>query len=103
MTYQLVLQWTTELEDGYDELIAMETSLEGAIPAAVGDVDGHDLGSGEMNLFVDTDDPQGAFRAASSALGGNPRWAAVRAGYGAVDGDDYTVLWPPALEQFRVA
>ena len=100
--YQLVLQWTTEFEEDYDVLIAMEEILEKSIPATDGDVDGHDLGTGEMNLFVYTDDPARAFRAASSALGTHPRWGAVRAGYRPVDGDAYIVLWPSTLERFLV-
>lgn len=100
--YQLVLQWTAEFEDDYDVLIAMEETLERFISATEGDVDGHDIGSAEMNLFVFTDDPVRAFQAAFSALGSNPRWAAVRAGYRPLDGDDYTVLWPPTLERFFV-
>ena len=101
--YQLVLQWSTGFENDYDVLIAMEETLEWSISSAEGDVDGHDLGLNEMNLFIHTDHPARAFQAASSALGSNPRWVAVRAGYRSVDGDDYTVLWPPTLKRFFVS
>ena len=102
MKYQLVLQWTTGLEDDHAALIAMEEALERSMPAGAGDVDGHDLGSGEMNLFVHTDDPARTFAAASRALGDDPRWVVVRAGYRLVDGDDHVVLWPPTLDRFSV-
>lgn len=42
--YQLVLQWTTELEDDDDVLVALKGTLEGSVPVEAGDVDGHDLG-----------------------------------------------------------
>jgi hypothetical protein len=101
--FLLVLQWAVEADDDYDALIDMESTLEQSIPAAHGDVDGHDYGSGEMNLFIYTDEPLQAFKDAQAALLRDRRWLDVRAAYRPVDGDQYVVLWPATLQQFQVA
>jgi hypothetical protein len=103
MEFILVLQWSATSGADFDALIAMEDSLESDLDEAHGHVDGHDFGSGEMNLFVHTDDPIAAFRDAKTSLGADPRWAGVRAAYRAADGDDYTIVWPETLQGFSVS
>ncbi|WP_203338307.1 hypothetical protein [Nocardioides limicola] len=103
MEFILVLQWPTASEADYDALIAMEYALETDLAEAHGYVDGHDFGSGEMNLFIHTDLPLDAFRDAQASLGADSRWAAVRAAYRATDGDEYTVVWPVMLQDFSVS
>jgi hypothetical protein len=103
MKFILVLQWPSASSDDYDALIAMEDTLETHLAEAHGFVDGHDFGSGEMNIFVHTDTPLEAFRDAQACLGSDPRWADLRAAYRPLDGDLYTVLWPETLEQFSVS
>ena len=103
MTFILVLQWPAVSEADYDLLLSMEDRLEAEFDEAYGYVDGHDFGSGEMNIFVHTDSPIDAFRNAESALGGVPGWATVRAAYRPADGDDYTVVWPANLQEFSVS
>jgi hypothetical protein len=100
--YLLVLQWTAGADDDYDALLEMEDTLETSIPAAHGYVDGHDLGSSEMNLFVCTDEPLAAFEDAAAALSSDRRWFDVRAAYRLVEGDEYVVLWPATLQHFDV-
>jgi hypothetical protein len=100
--YLLVLQWAAGAEADYDALIEMESTLERSMPAAHGDVDGHDYGSGEMNLFICTDEPLLAFEDARAALREDPRWRDVRAAYRPADGDRYVILWPATLQQFEV-
>lgn len=103
MEFILVLQWSAASEADYDALISMEDSLESDLDEAHGYVDGHDFGSGEMNLFVHTDLPLDAFRDAQAVLGSDPRWAAVRAAYRSAEGDDYTIIWPATLQDFSVS
>lgn len=102
MQYILVLQWSATSEADYDALIAMEDVLEGSLASAHGFVDGHDFGSGEMNIFVHTDLPLEAFANAAASLGADPRWADVRAAYRSAEGDRYEVLWPQTLQEFSV-
>lgn len=103
MKFILVLQWPAASEADYDALISMEDRLEADLDEAHGYVDGHDFGSGEMNLFIHTNFPLDAFGDAQAALDPDPRWATVRAAYRLTDGDDYTVIWPPTLQEFSVS
>lgn len=103
MNFILVLQWPAASEADYELLISMEDRLESELDEAYGYVDGHDFGSGEMNIFIHTDLPIDAFRSAEAALGGVPSWAMVRAAYRSTDGDDYTVVWPETLQEFSVS
>jgi hypothetical protein len=100
--YILVLQWSGSSESDYDALIGIEDQLESAL-LAHGSVDGHDFGSGEMNIFLETDDPARAFADVAAALVGHPRWADLRAAYRAATGDHYEILWPQTLREFSVA
>ncbi|MEO6532156.1 MAG: hypothetical protein ABIO06_01130 [Pseudolysinimonas sp.] len=102
MRYILVLQWPGSSESDYEALIEMEDQLERRL-AAHSRVDGHDFGSGEMNIFVETDDPAGAFADVVAALGRDPRWADLRAAYREATGEDYEILWPQTLREFSVA
>lgn len=56
----LVFQWPASSEADFDDLLSMENELENAL-GAHGFVDGHDFGSGETNIFVETDTPADAF------------------------------------------
>jgi len=103
MNYILVLQWSGNTKADYDGLIAMEDLLLAELPPAHGLIDGHDLGSGEMNIFVHTELPLEAFADVMSALGSHSRWADVRVAYRGTDSDDFVLLWPKTLEQFEVS
>lgn len=52
--YQLVLQWRGEAQPAFDNLIDLEGALIVGL-GGVGDVDGHDMGHDESNIFVFTD------------------------------------------------
>ena len=60
MKYQLILQFPFSTLEDYDALVVLEESLSKHL-ANCADVDGHDAGSGEMNIFLLTDDPVQAF------------------------------------------
>jgi hypothetical protein len=99
--YILVLQWPGSSEGDLNALFSMENDLN----EALGDhatVDGHDFGSSEMNIFIETDRPTQAFSDAQATLGDRARWAEVRAAYREATGDIYTVLWPKGLTGFSV-
>ena len=68
MRYILVLQWPGDSEADFDALISMEEQV-GATLGRYASVDGHDFGSGEMNIFIETDRPTEAFADAANALG----------------------------------
>jgi hypothetical protein len=101
MRHILVLQWAGSSEADFEELVEMEGELE-TVLGGYASVDGHDFGSGEMNIFIETDEPSRAFDDARTNLRRRPRWTGVRAAHRERLGDTYTVLWPPGLSDFRV-
>ena len=63
MKYQLVLQFQAEGPQDFEDLEVLEKLIAKTLPAD-SDLDGHDFGSGEFNIFVLTDRPQESFRSA---------------------------------------
>jgi hypothetical protein len=67
------------------------------------EVDRHDVGLCEVNIFIHTDDPKISFREAAKILGEQEYWSQVRAAYREVTGSEYTILWPEGISEFSVA
>jgi len=65
-------------------------------------VDGHDIGSGEMNVFIFTNDAKAAFDTTMSLIRAGDLKELV-AGYRKFEEEDYTPMSPPGLECFRVS
>jgi hypothetical protein len=99
--YILVLQWPGDSKDDFDALISMEEHL-GAALGRYASVDGHDFGSGQMNIFIETDRPTEAFADAANALRAGPRWGDLRAAYREAQEGPYEILWPQGLRKFSV-
>ena len=79
--------------------------IEDALTSGIGDVarvDGHDAGSGEMNIFLLTDDPLQAFQDVRKLLDGIRATDTLRAAFRELTSDDYKILWPPGLASFSV-
>ena len=66
--YQLVLQWPNTDRTDFDHLIYFENTLYDRLSRRLGKVDGHDIGSGEMNIFIFTDKPEKAFEECRSLI-----------------------------------
>jgi len=96
----LVIQVPIGSVGDFDRLVEAEERIE-ALLGTLGRVDGHDAGSGEGNLFIFTDEPTLAFQKALPCLDEKSRDLA-RAAYRDVDGDTFTILWPPGAKEFRV-
>ena len=93
--HQLVLQFAANSLRDYDDLVALEEQLIAEI-GEIGDskVDGHDMGSGEANIFIITSDAQQAFRQLLPVLERTGRLPEVTAAYRDTDKERYHVLWP---------
>ena len=101
MKYLLVLQWPANSIRDYDWLVRIEDSLEQKLSVR-NEVDGHDAGTGEMNIFILTDDPPGTFQEIKATLGSHDFWVDARVAYREVEGTTYSILWPRGLTEFRV-
>jgi hypothetical protein len=101
MRYQLVLQLAADTLTDYDVLVALESQLTDVL--GNGAVDGHDMGSGQANIFIHTAGPADTFRQLVPVLERGGHISRVTAAYRRMDGDRYHVLWPENLSrQFSV-
>jgi len=101
MKYTFVLQWPASSMGDYDSMIAIEGLLVSTLSKS-SNVDGHDTGAGETNIFIDTDDPTALYEEIRSVLGSHGAWSDIRVAYRNVEGGPYTVLWPKSFRDFRV-
>ena len=93
MTYQLVLQFSGQALTDYDSLIDLENGLI-AILGDSADVDGHDFGSGQGNIFILTENPIATFENLRRFLAAREVLDVVVAAYRQLAADDYVVIWP---------
>jgi hypothetical protein len=102
MQYQLVLQFNGNSLGDYDAMVAIESDLIQEL-GDTADVDGHDIGAGETNIFIVTSTPEIAFHRAKAVLDRSQLLGAVRAAYRPLAGQTFTVLWPAHRQDFSVA
>lgn len=98
--YQLVLQWPAVSVD-FGRLVEIEDAVAECLRGS--EVDGHDYGAGEANLFILTRDPQRTFHAVKDTLERQDALRDLRAAFRRIDQSDYVILWPTGLVEFRVA
>ena len=101
MKYQLVLQLPASSAEDYDEMIELEKIIIGSL-ANLGSVDGHDAGSGEMNIFVLTDSPKAAFDRIRQMPAMRDVMPDLKAAYREIGTDDFTILHPAGLIRFTI-
>jgi hypothetical protein len=90
--HQLVIQWPASSIDDYDEMVEIESMLlEKFAPG--NEVDGHDAGSGEVNIFIFTDEPMRTFEE-------HDVWPLARVAYRHLEATEYTPIWPKGLTEF---
>jgi hypothetical protein len=99
--YQLVLQWPASSIQDYDEMIQLEKTIAANLDG-LGDVDGHDAGSGQMNIFIFTDAPTQAFEQIRSVLGKKDFMPDLKAAYRKVGQSGFTILHPDGLTSFKI-
>ncbi|WP_075795017.1 hypothetical protein [Massilia putida] len=103
MHYQLVLQFKGNAILDFDSLVTLEDNLQ-RIVEPIAEVDGHDIGSGEMNVFVLTADPVATFERAKSLLSDASLLHKVGVAYRELRSEKYIVLWPgSSTEAFKIA
>lgn len=97
-----MLQFLGDSLADYDAMVALENDLIAELGDSA-DVDGHDVGSGETNIFIITAEPVRTFQASRVVLERNLCMGAVTAAYRPVGGEEYTVIWPEgSANGFRI-
>jgi len=86
----------------FDELVVLEDLLIEKLPPH-SEVDGHDFGSGEFNIFILTDQPSESFRAAEKTIAHHHPQQTLKAAYRELGQDSFVILWPPSLQDFTVS
>lgn len=69
----------------------------------LGDVDGHDAGSGEMNIFILTDEPRAAFERVKQLSGISAFMPDMKVAFRVIGEDKFIVLHPIGLRDFTIA
>jgi hypothetical protein len=99
---QLVIQFPLKAifpdEAELDSIVEIEERLD-ELAGGRFDVDGHDAGNGEMNIFIITDDAADTFELVREHLPADRKW---RAGFRDDDADEYVPLAPKDLPTFEV-
>ena len=93
MHYQLALQFQGAAHPGYEEMIEIQKELTAHLGSSA-TVAGHEMGAGEMTIFIHTADAASTFERCKPVLARLQAIAGVTAAYRLLDGDDYQVLWP---------
>jgi hypothetical protein len=101
MKYQLVLQLPASSIKDYDEMVELEETIMGGL-GNLGTVDGHDAGSGEMNIFILTDHPKPTFERIKHLLGTRDFMPDLKVAYRVIGEDEFTILHPAGLTRFAI-
>lgn len=97
--YRLVLEFAGDDMENYDRVITLETKLEAEL--VTGEVDGHDVGGGVVNIFIDTGNPIECFKEAMQIMN-DMKQTPDAAGYRKLKEEDYERLWPEISTPFEL-
>lgn len=100
MQYQLVIQLPESLEGGLDKLIELEDEFDARIGNNA-EIDGHDIGSGQMNIFIITSNPVETFQIIKNILT-KDTLASMKAAYRNIEDKNFICLYPEKLTHFDV-
>jgi len=93
MDFQLVLQLRGNDCRDFDAMVSLEDAIQ-QIVEPIAEVDGHDMGSGETNIFILTGDPVATFERAKPLLSRASLLDKVSVAFRELRSDDFTLLWP---------
>ena len=100
MKYILVLQLPEDTFT-YDELIEQENIFISGLKGFA-TIDGHDVGVGEINYFVHTDNVKVAFEKIQPLLKDKAK-SVLKAAYRTIKGEKYHIIYPPNLTSFCIS
>jgi hypothetical protein len=87
-----VLRFSPASDTEFDDLIALEDRLIEALGNEA--VDGHDMGSGDCNIFILTDDPAATLNSVMHTCRSSTLFPRMKAAFRSFDEESYTPLWP---------
>ena len=93
----MVLQLRGDSTSDYDTIISLEDELAEHL-GAMAEIDGHDSGSGETNVFVQTSDLENTLKAARVVLESSHLLDRVTVAFRSLHDENYTVDWPDGFE-----
>ena len=102
MKYQLVLQFRADSLADFDELVNLEETLDATL-SGIADVDGHDFGAEEFNIFILTEDPIRIFRLVEPIVKAITPAEQFKAAYRELQQEKFTMIWPPDLQHFEIS
>ena len=92
MDYQLVLQFRGDDCLDFDAMLSLEDETQ-QIVEPIAEVDGHDVGREDTNIFILTADPVATFERVKPLLSAVFLLDKVSVAYRALRSDDFTALW----------
>jgi hypothetical protein len=100
--YQLVLQFPENLYGDLDWITETEDRLIEHLMYAV--IDGHEIGRGEVNIFILTNNPFATFESVKNILEEESGYFEnAKIAYRDFKNDTYICLWPANLAEFVVS
>jgi hypothetical protein len=104
MACQLVLQFKCETIEDFDRLASLEDALDRYLRrSADANLDGHDCGMGEYNMFIHCNRPETGFENLAAFIGEQSPGLPFSAGYRRFTEDIYTPIWPKSLAVFSIS
>lgn len=101
MKYQLVIQFPEDLYGDLDWIADIEDIMDESLIDA--EIDGHDIGSGEVNIFIHANNPINSFKVVKDILEKeNIALESIKAAYRDLSSEDYIPLWPENLVEFNI-
>lgn len=89
----IFLQWDSSSKLDYNPLLEFESQLTNDL-SREHEADGHDFGSGEMDIFILTKDPKKAFVEVKRLVASTGLGCGMSAAFVEEAGDEYTILSP---------
>lgn len=101
MRYQLVIQFKQEFFNDLQVLWKLADLLENSLLDV--EVDGHDIGSGELNVFIHTNHPIETLEEIKLVFVNHGIDVnAIKSGYRLFSSNIYTPIWHLCLEKFSI-
>lgn len=100
--YLLVFQFAGDSIQDLDAIVEIENKLISLLGKSA-DVDGHDVGSSQANIFINTAEPLATFNLCRSLIQTqSSKFDSLKAAFRSVSGSEYTVLYPEGSAEFAV-